>query len=219
MDRRIRRLRQSLIGGSGKKHVGCLAADLELVEIVVLKDLDVIQPAFDHRVGARLAIFLQQVLLKRSRVHTDPDRAAVILGRLDHLADPLLGTDIAGIDAKTGRACLGGFDGAFVVEMDIRHDRNRAFAHDLAQRSGRVLVGRRDPNDIGPRLRRRQNLRDRGLNVGRVGIGHRLHADRRIAPNGNRTDVNLAGRAAVDVPPGAYMVQGHERATFVDFPP
>jgi hypothetical protein len=34
--------------------------------------------------------------------------------------------------------------------MDVGHDRHRAFAADLAQGAGAVLVGGRDADDVGP---------------------------------------------------------------------
>jgi hypothetical protein len=53
-----------LIGGDREKHVRGLARDLELEEIVVLEDPGVVERALDHRLGARLAIALQQVALQ-----------------------------------------------------------------------------------------------------------------------------------------------------------
>ena len=51
--------RQLLIGGDREKYVGGFARDLELEEVVVFEDLGVVERAFDHRLGARLAIALQ----------------------------------------------------------------------------------------------------------------------------------------------------------------
>ena len=53
-----------------------------------------IERAFDQRLGAGLAIFLEQVLLEAAGVDADADRAAVGLGGVDHLgtrsAEPIL---------------------------------------------------------------------------------------------------------------------------------
>jgi hypothetical protein len=59
-----------------------------------------------------------------------------ILGRLDHFAHALGVADVAGVDAQAGGTGHGGLDGAFVVEMDVGHDRHRAFGHDVFQRAG-----------------------------------------------------------------------------------
>jgi hypothetical protein len=45
--------------------------------------------------------------------------------------------------------------------MDVGDDRHRAFAHDLAQRPGAVLVRGRDADDIGPGLGGALNLFER----------------------------------------------------------
>ena len=106
MQRVIARLGQPLIRRDGEEHVGRLAGNLELEEVVVLEDLGVRQRALDHRLRARLAVFLQEVAFERAGVDADPHRAAVVAGRLDHLAHPLGRADIAGIDAQTGGAAL-----------------------------------------------------------------------------------------------------------------
>jgi hypothetical protein len=62
VDRGVGRLGQLLVGGGGEEDVGGLAADLELVEVVVLQEPDMVEAGFDHRLGAGLGVFLQQVL-------------------------------------------------------------------------------------------------------------------------------------------------------------
>ena len=124
MQRVVAGLGQLLVGGDREEDVGRLHADLELVEVVVLQDARVVERALDHRLGAGLAVFLQQVLLQRAGIDADAHRAAVVLGRLDHLAHPLGAADIAGIDAQAGGAGLGRLDGALVVEMDVGDDRH-----------------------------------------------------------------------------------------------
>ena len=113
-----------LIGGDGEEHVRGLHADLELVEVVVLAGCGRGERALDHRLGAGLAVFLQQVALQRAGIDADAHGAAVVLGRLHHLAHPVGRADIAGIDAQAGRARLGRLDRALVVEMDVGHERD-----------------------------------------------------------------------------------------------
>ena len=59
MERVVAGVGELLIGGDGEKHIGGLARDLELEEIIVFEDLSVVERALDHRLGARLAIALQ----------------------------------------------------------------------------------------------------------------------------------------------------------------
>jgi len=58
-----------------------------------------VERGFDHRLGAGLAVTLQEFLLQRAGVDADADRAIVVLGGLHHLAHALGRADIAGIDA------------------------------------------------------------------------------------------------------------------------
>jgi hypothetical protein len=86
VQRAVDALGQLVIGRHRHERVGRLHRDLELVEVVVLQDAGVVQGALDHRVGARLAVLLQQFALQRAGVDADPHRAAVVAGRLDHVA-------------------------------------------------------------------------------------------------------------------------------------
>ena len=70
-------LGELLVGGDGEEHVARLHRDLIFAEAVVLEDADMVERAFDQRLGAGLAIFLEQVLLEAAGIDADADRAAV----------------------------------------------------------------------------------------------------------------------------------------------
>ena len=89
VQRAIDRVGELHVGGDGEEHVARLHRHLVFVEVVVLQQLDVVERAFDQRLGAGLAVFLEQVLLEAAGVDADADRAAVGLGRADHFLDPL----------------------------------------------------------------------------------------------------------------------------------
>ncbi len=108
-----------------------------------------VERAFDHRLGAGLAVFLQQVALERAGIDADAHRAAVVLGRLDDFAHAVGRADIAGIDAQAGGAALGRLDRPLIVEMDVGDDRHRDLPHDLLAARRRFLVGAGDPDDVG----------------------------------------------------------------------
>ena len=115
---------QRLIGRDGEENIRRLDADLEIEEIVIFENFCVAQRAFDHRVGAGLAVFFQQILFQRSGIDADAHGAAVILGGLTTSRTRSVGTDIARIDAQAGRTGFGGFDAALVMEMDVGDDGN-----------------------------------------------------------------------------------------------
>jgi hypothetical protein len=160
-----------------------------------------IERAFDQRVRAGLAVFLEQVLLEAAAVDADADRTAIGLGGAHHLGDARAAADIARVDPQAGRAGIGGFQRALVVEMDVGDDRHVRAAHDLSQRRGRFDVGTGDADDVDPRLLAPPDLIERRADIGRRRIGHRLHGDRGVATHGNVADHDLAARTADDIAP------------------
>ena len=209
MDRGVGGICQLLIGCRRQKHVRSFHADLELVEIVVLQDADMIQPAFHHRFRARLAVLFQQVLFQRPGIDPDADRTTVILGCLDHLTHARGIADVARIDPQAGGASLGGFDGALVVEMDVGHDGHGAFGDDRLQRLRRVPVGRGNPDDVGTRNRTALHLFDCGGHIRGQRVGHRLDRNRRVTAHGHFPHPDLTRLAPVNVAPGANGIVRH----------
>ena len=115
-------VRKHLIGRNGKKDVAGFHRHLVFTEAMVLEDTDMVESALDKRLRARLAIFLQEVLLEASCIHADADRAAVRTGRRDDFPDPFFGADITGVDAQACGACISRLERTFVVEMDVGDD-------------------------------------------------------------------------------------------------
>ena len=97
VERAIDLARELLIGGDGEEHVAGLHRDLVVAEIMVLEDPDMVERAFDQSLGARLAIFFEQVLFEAAGVDPDADRAAVGLGGGDHFLDPLSAPILPGL--------------------------------------------------------------------------------------------------------------------------
>ena len=206
MQRTINGFRELLIGRHGQEQVRGLHADLELVEVVVLQDASMVESAFDHRLGTGLAVAFQQVPLQRSGIDADPHRTAVVARCGDHLAHPIRRADIAGIDPQAGRPRLGRFDAAFVVEVDVGHDRDRGGPHDRRQGGGRVLVRAGDPHDIGAGLFQGPHLGDGRRRIAGHRVGHRLDRDRRVPTDLYGTDADLAAFAPLNGPPGAIVL-------------
>ena len=77
MKRAVHLIRELLIGCDSEKHVAGFHRDLVVTKTVVLEDPNMVERAFDQRLGARFAIFFEQVLLEASCINPDPDRAAV----------------------------------------------------------------------------------------------------------------------------------------------
>ncbi len=71
---------------------------------------------------------------------------------------------------------------------------------DMGHSRGGLVAVDRDPHQLGARPRQRRNLAGGRLDVGGVGVGHRLHDDRRARPDMDRAlalaDANSDRRAA-----------------------
>ena len=86
MKRAIDLVGELLVGGDGEEHVAGFDRHFVLAEVVVLEDPDMVERAFNQRLGAGLAILFEQVLLEAAGIDPDADRAAVGLGRGDDFA-------------------------------------------------------------------------------------------------------------------------------------
>src|SRR5690606_25161585 len=133
----------------------------------------------------------------------DADGAAVVAGRLHHLAHPIGRADVPRVDPKTGGPRLGGLDPAPVVEVDVRDQRDLRRLRDGPKRRRGVLVRAGDADDVRAGLLQAADLVDGRRSVGRDRIGHRLDGDGRIPPHLDRAYANLARWTARDGAPGA----------------
>ena len=144
----------------------------------------------------------EQLLIERAPVGADAHRLVVLDRHLDDGGELpvllVLEADIAGIDAVlVERLGAGRMIGeqlvADVVEVaDQRH----VDAHlqqpllDVRHGGGRLVAVDRDAHDLGAGARQRRDLARGAFDVGGVGIGHRLHDDRRAAADRDAADVD-----------------------------
>ena len=140
VDRCVGRFSQLLVCGCCHEYVRRFTADLEFVEIVVLQDFDMVQATFDHRIWAWLAVFLQQLFLKATSIHTNTDGTVIVFSGLNDFFYPLFVADVAWVDPKACSPRLSGLNPSFVVEVNIGHDRYRAFATNLLHRRSTFRV-------------------------------------------------------------------------------
>ena len=158
-----------------------------------------VQGALDHRLGTRLAVFLQKIALERTGVDADAHGTAVIPRSLDHLADPLARADVARVYAQAGSPRFGRFDRPFIVEVDVRDDRHRDVPYDTRQRRRRLPVRTRHPNDVRAGQLELADLPDGRLDIRGQRVGHRLDADRRAAADHDSADTDRPRLAAANV--------------------
>ena len=148
-----------------------------------------------HQVG-------EQFLVERAPIGADAHRLAVLDRGLDDGAELpvllLLEADIARIDAiLVERLGAGRMIGQQLVPdiVEVADDRHRD-AHleqpllDVRHRRRRLVAVDGDAHDLGARARQRRHLPRGSLDVGGVGIGHRLHDDRRAAADRHAADID-----------------------------
>ena len=202
MERAIDRFGEAVIGGDREEHVARLHRDLVFVEVVILQQLDMVEGAFDQRLGAGFAVFFQQVLFQAAGIDPDADRAAIGLRRADDFGDALAAADIAWVDPQAGGALVRRLERTFVMEMDVGDDRHIGRRRDPVEMCGRFRRGAGHADDVRAGILAATNLVDRRADIFGRRVGHGLHGNRGIAADGDIADHDLAGRAALDSAPG-----------------
>ena len=160
----------------------------------------------------------EQLLVERAPIGADAHRLAVADRGLDDGAELpvllLLEADIAGIDAVlVERLGAGRMIGEQLVAdiVEVADDRH-VHAHleqpllDVRHGGRRLVAVDGDAHDLGARARERRHLPRGRLDVGGVGIGHRLHDDRRVAADGHAADIDRHGAAARLDPSFGHLV-------------
>jgi hypothetical protein len=107
----------------------------------------------------------------------------------------LAAADIAGVDAQAGRARIGGFERALVVEMDVGDDRHRA-ARTISRSAAVDSSSGHDTRMMSaPASSQRRIWSIVAFGVAGQRVGHGLHRDRRVAADRHLADHDLAALA------------------------
>ena len=123
----------------------------------------------------------------------------------------VLPANIAGINAKTGRARFGRFDAAFIMKMDIRDQRHADLAHDVVHGLGALGVRDGHAHNICAGLFKAADLRNCRGDIRRQGVGHGLHSDWRVAAHWDIADHDLSAFTALYVAPRPYVFYSHKQ--------
>ena len=153
-----------------------------------------------HEVG-------QERLVERAPVDPDADRLVVVDRDPDDGLEVLvvsLGAHVAGVDPVLRQALrhLRVLDQELMaVVMEVADDRDAdaeivELPADLGDRGRRGVVVDRHADELAAGVGEPRDLERRGVGVGRVGVGHRLHDDRVAAPDRDPAHVDRHGPAA-----------------------
>ena len=168
---------------------------------------------------SRLGVFVhqarEQFLIERTPVGADAHRLVVFERHLDdggELPVPLvLEADIAGIDAifaeRLGAAGMIGqqlvTDVVEIADQRHVHAKLRKPVPDVRHCGSRLVAVDRDAHELRAGRGQRSHLARGALDIGGVGIGHRLHDDRRAAANDDAADIHR-GRSMALLRAGAH---------------
>ena len=147
----------------------------------------------------------EQILIQAAPVHADAHRLAIAHGGLDHFGELRIALaaapDVAWVDAQLAERLGAGGVGLqqlVSIEMEIADER-RVDAHgiqtlaNMRHGGGRLVVVHRDAHQFRPRASQRFDLHDGALDIGGIGVRHRLHDDRRVAADGDGTHFDGQG--------------------------
>ena len=109
----------------------------------------------------------------------------LILANFHHRPDTVFPADVAGIDPDLGRAALRGGNGKLIVEMYIRHQRQRALPTDIRKGAGSFHIGNCQPGDLTARSGKLTDLLQASLHIRGFGVEHGLDHHRGSAADGD----------------------------------
>src|SRR5262244_2950482 len=99
-------------------NIGSFQGNDDGREIEILKDLDMTQGRFNHCLGRRSAVLLEQILFKRSAVHANSNRNSLGLRCPNNFANPFVRANVAGIESQLVDSSLESHKREFIVKMD-----------------------------------------------------------------------------------------------------
>src|ERR1035437_2846974 len=147
---------------------------------------------------------------QRPRVDSDTDADAALFGPANHLDDLVAVADVAGVEAEALDARIERRPRQAVVEMDVGDDRQAGAVEDFHHRVAGLAVVAGDAPHVCAGVSHPRDLGDGSIDVAGVGLGHRLHRDRRGAADDDVTDAHRRSVAARDQPG-----DGHDLASRV----
>jgi len=195
-------LRQQAVGGDRVRHVGRLDRDLEVLEVEALHQFGELDRGRDQGLDRRFALEFVQVLGQRAGVDPDPHRYIGGVGLDRDLGDFVAAADVPWVEADAVGAGVDRFQRQGVVEVDVGDDRDRRLHDDRLQRLDVLLARDRAADDVGAGLGDLVDLLHRRRQVGGLGLGHRLHRDRRAAADRHLADEYLPFGSHVRSVPG-----------------
>src|SRR4030067_1804809 len=139
-----------------------------------------------------MTIFLQKVILKRTRIYPYPYWYSPVFGRMYYLRYPATGAYIAGIQPKTINTVFNCHEGQPVVKVYVSNKRDMNSLLNISDSCSRIWVRHCSPNDFTPCILKSFYLGNCSTDIPCISVGHRLDSDGRTTPNKNIANLYLS---------------------------
>ena len=133
------------------------------------------------RLRRGVSVLGEDLLLERTRVHADTDRNTALTAGVGNRLDPVVGADVAGVDADLVHARGARLERELIVEVNVRDNGSLDGFLEGGNQPYRVHIGNRGADDLTARLLERHRLSDGALDICGGDVEHGLHADRSAA--------------------------------------
>src|SRR3990172_8950387 len=138
-----------------------------------------------------MTIFLQKVILKRTRIYPYPYWYSPVFGRMDYLSYPVTGAYVAGIQPQTINPVVNRHEGQPVIKVYVSNKRDMNSLLNVSNGCNRISVRHCNTNYFTPCILKPLYLGNCGADIPCICIGHRLDNNRRTAPNQNIANLYL----------------------------
>src|SRR3989304_269400 len=144
-----------------------------------------------HSFSSWMAVFLQKVFLKRTRINPYPYWNSPVCGRMYYLRYPVAGAYITGIQPEAVNPVINCHKCQPVVEVYVSNKRDMYRVPDISDGCSSICVRHCNPDYFTPCILKPFYLANRSADITCISVGHRLDNHRRIAANLNITNLYL----------------------------
>ncbi|MNW54118.1 hypothetical protein D3C74_317060 [compost metagenome] len=163
------------------------------MEIEFFQNSDMVQSTLYHGFRGRIAVFLQEMVLERTRIDADTDWNAFFLAGFDDSFDFVPASNVTRIDAHLVDAVLYRQQSQLIIKMNIRHQRNMNPRLNLLNCCCRFFIVDRHAHKLTARFLQPQDLSYRCFDISCFGCTHALNSNLVVSTNNNPANIDGTG--------------------------
>ncbi|MPM34434.1 hypothetical protein SDC9_81017 [bioreactor metagenome] len=200
MQRIIRALGEFAVGQHRGRDIGGFERNLDLLDAMAFEGRHLRQHRFHQRVAEHGVELLRPGMMKAllpgfgqtAGIGPHPHRNPGSAQGAGNLFDRLSAAEIAGIDPDARNPALDRRQRQPMIEVNIRHHRQRRCFHNRFQRFGGGHIRHRQADDFAARAGQADDLRQSRTDIGGRRIAHGLNGYRAAAADGDLAQINRA---------------------------